>query len=142
MSGSTDVATSGTGAGLAGEELAERIARIALDKKATDVRVLDVREVVSYTDYLVICTGNTDRQTRAIHAAIHKELKDEAGLLPRRAEGEREARWILLDYLDCVAPRLHAGRARLLPPRAALGRGRLALGRVAVPPERGETEWS
>ena len=87
---------------LEGEALAERIARIAVDRKAADVRILDLRGIVGYTDYLVICSGNTERQTKAIHDAVHLELKDDAGLLPRRAEGAREARWILLDYLDCV----------------------------------------
>jgi ribosome-associated protein len=83
--------------------LAERIAEIAADKKAQDVRVLDLRGVVSYTDFFVIASGNTERQTKAIHDAIHQELKDAPErLLPRRTEGEREARWILLDYLDCV----------------------------------------
>jgi ribosome-associated protein len=83
--------------------LAERIAEIAADKKASDVRVLDLREVVSYTDYFVICSGNTERQTKAIHDAVYQELKDSPErLLPKRTEGEREARWILLDYLDCV----------------------------------------
>jgi len=57
---------------------------------------------VSYTDYFVVCSGNTERQTKAIHDAIHLELKDAHGLLPRRVEGDREARWILMDYLDCV----------------------------------------
>jgi ribosome-associated protein len=84
------------------EQLAARIAEIASDRKATDVRVIDLRGIVSYTDFFVICTGNTERQTKAIHDAIHAELKKEEGLLPRRAEGQREARWILLDYLDCV----------------------------------------
>ena len=87
---------------LEGEALAERIARIAVDRKAADVRILDLRGIVGYTDYLVICSGNTERQTKAIHDAVHLELKDDARLLPRRAEGAREARWILLDYLDCV----------------------------------------
>ena len=83
--------------------LAERIAEIAADKKAQDVRVLDLRGVVSYTDFFVIASGNTERQTKAIHDAIHLELKDAPERrLPRRTEGEREARWILLDYLDCV----------------------------------------
>ncbi len=84
------------------EALAERIAQIASARKAIDIRVLDLRGVVSYTDFLVVCSGNTERQAKAIHDAVHKELKDEEGLLPRRAEGAREARWILLDYLDCV----------------------------------------
>ena len=82
--------------------LVDRVASIASDKKAMDIRVLDVRGVVGYTDYFVICSGNTERQTKAIHDAVHLALKDE-GLLPRRVEGEREARWILMDYLDCVA---------------------------------------
>ena len=81
--------------------LADRVASIAADKKAADIRVLDVRGVVSYTDFFVICSGNTERQTKAIHDAVHEELKKE-GLLPRRVEGARDARWILMDYLDAV----------------------------------------
>jgi len=87
---------------LAPEALANRIAEIASDRKATDIRILDLRGIVSYTDYFVICSGNTERQTKAIHDAIHEELKKRHGLLPRRVEGGREARWVLMDYLDCV----------------------------------------
>jgi ribosome-associated protein len=87
---------------LAGAALADRIAEIASDRKAIDIRVVDVRNLVSYTDYLVICSGNTERQTNAIRDAVHKELKDEHGILPRRSEGLGEARWILIDYLDAV----------------------------------------
>ncbi len=86
---------------LAPDALAIRVAEIASDKKAVDVRILDLRGIVSYTDYFVICSGNTDRQTRAIRDAIHRTLKDD-GLLPRRVEGEAQATWILMDYLDCV----------------------------------------
>ena len=82
--------------------LADRIAAIAAEKKARDIRVIDLREIVSYTDFFVICSGNTERQTKAIHDAVQESLKHEERLLPRRAEGDREARWILLDYLDCV----------------------------------------
>jgi ribosome-associated protein len=85
------------------EALAGRIAEIASDRKAIDVRVIDVRGLVSYTDFLVICSGNTERQTNAIRDSIHQTLKDEEGLLPRRSEGLGEARWILIDYLDCIA---------------------------------------
>ena len=84
------------------ERLAQLAASYAADKKAIDLTVLDLRGVSSYTDYFVVCSGNTDRQTKAIHDAIHKQLKDDAGLLPRRTEGERQARWILMDYLDVV----------------------------------------
>ncbi len=82
--------------------LADRIAEIASDRKAIDIRVLDLRKIVGYTDFFVVCSGNTERQTKAIHDAVYQGLKDEQRLLPRRAEGVREARWILLDYLDCV----------------------------------------
>jgi ribosome-associated protein len=82
--------------------LAEQIAEIASDRKALDIRVLDMRAVVAYTDYLVICTGNTERQTRAVFEAIHQGLKQSRALLPRRVEGDRQASWIVMDYLDCV----------------------------------------
>jgi ribosome-associated protein len=84
--------------------LAERIATIASDKKAIDIRVIDLRGIVSYTDFFVICSGNTERQAKAIHDGIYEELKNGADgrLLPRRTEGDREARWILLDYWDVV----------------------------------------
>lgn len=87
---------------MAPEALANRIAEIAADKKAADVRILDLRGIVGYTDFFVIATGNTERQTKAIHDAIHEVLKKEHRLLPRRVEGDREARWVLMDYLDAV----------------------------------------
>jgi ribosome-associated protein len=89
---------------LSSEQLARRIAETALDKKAQDVVALDMRGVVSYTDFFVICTGNTERQTQAIEDAIYQQLKHaETGrILPERVEGHAEARWILIDYLDCV----------------------------------------
>ncbi|HYZ28925.1 MAG TPA: ribosome silencing factor [Thermoleophilaceae bacterium] len=87
---------------LSPEDLALRIAEIASDKVAQDIRVFDLRGIVSYTDYFVICSGGTERQTKAIHDAIHQELKDVYGRLPRRVEGLTESRWILMDYLDAV----------------------------------------
>ena len=85
-----------------GLALADLVADTASDRKAQDIRVIDVRGLVAYTNGLVVCSGKTERQTKAVHDAIHSRLKDEYGLLPRRVEGEREARWILMDYLDCV----------------------------------------
>ena len=84
------------------EELAQTIAALAADKKAADLVELDVRGVVGYTDFFLVCSGNTARQCKAIHDGIHQTLKDEHGLLPRRVEGLAEARWILMDYLDVV----------------------------------------
>ena len=59
------------------EALAERIAAIATDRKAQDVRVIDLRGIVSYTDFFVICSGNTERQTKAIHDAIRSASSSE-----------------------------------------------------------------
>jgi ribosome-associated protein len=83
-------------------ELAREIARFALDKKAHDVLELDMRGLVGYTDYFVICSGNTDRQVKALHDAIHAGVKREHGVLPRRVEGVGRAQWVLMDYLDVV----------------------------------------
>ena len=84
------------------EQLAEWVAGYAADKKATDIVVLDLRGILGYADYFVICSGNTDRQTKAIHDAIHEGMKKEHGQLPRRVEGLPQATWILLDYVDVV----------------------------------------
>jgi ribosome-associated protein len=86
----------------AAERLAALIAGYAADVKAIDLIELDLRDVLGYTDYFVISSGNTDRQTKAIHDRIHEGLKKEHGILPRRVEGLAEGRWILMDYLDVV----------------------------------------
>ena len=83
------------------DELARRLAAIADDKKATELVALDVRALDSYTDYLVICTARNERQAKAIHDEIYHQLKRD-GWLPARVEGEREAEWVLMDYLDAV----------------------------------------
>ena len=89
-------------ASLTPERMASQIVDLAADRKALDIVALDLREMIGYADYFVICTGRSDRQTRAIHDGIHAGLKAEYGLLPGRVEGLAEARWILLDYLDVV----------------------------------------
>jgi ribosome-associated protein len=84
------------------EEIAAAVANYASDRKALDVVQMDLREMIGYTDYFVVCTGRTDRQTKAIHDAIHAGMKSEHGRLPQRVEGLADARWILMDYLDVV----------------------------------------
>jgi len=84
------------------EEIALAIADYAADRKALDIVQLDLRGIIGYTDYFVICSGRSDRQTKAIHDAIHEGMKHEHGILPRRVEGAGDARWILMDYLDVV----------------------------------------
>ena len=83
-------------------EQARRIAALAQEKLARDVVILDMQPVCTYTDYFVVCTGNNPRQTKGIWDEIHGRLKKDDGLLPRSAAGEREATWIVADYLDVV----------------------------------------
>lgn len=64
--------------------------------------ILDMRPVASYTDYFVICTGGTERQTKAIYDQVRETMKRDHRLVPRRVSGERQATWILADYLDVV----------------------------------------
>ncbi len=84
------------------EELARAIVDYAVDRKALDIVQLDLREMIGYTDYFVICSGRSERQAKAIHDAIHEGMKSAHGRLPERVEGLPGARWILMDYLDVI----------------------------------------
>jgi ribosome-associated protein len=88
--------------GVEPEALARRIAEVADSKGATEIVALDVRGLVAYTDFLVICTARNERQAKAVHDEGYARLKKDDGRLPGSVEGEREAQWVLLDYLDCV----------------------------------------
>ncbi len=77
-------------------------AQAAAEKKARDIVLIDMRGIVVYTDYMVVCTGSTARQTKAISDEIRRVLKEDHKISARRVEGEREAEWILMDYLDIV----------------------------------------
>jgi ribosome-associated protein len=90
------------GGSLQPEQLLAEIARLAADKKAIEIVELDLRGVLGYTDYFLICSGNTTRQTKAIHDGILEGLKREHDTLARRVEGASRADWILMDYLDVV----------------------------------------
>ena len=83
-------------------EQARTIAVIAQEKLGRDVVILDMKPVCAYTDYFVVATGNNPRQTKAIWDEVHHVMKRDHGLLPRSADGEREATWIVADYIDVV----------------------------------------
>jgi ribosome-associated protein len=84
------------------EALTRRLAELADSKGATEIVVLDMRGLVSYTDFLAICTARNERQAKAIVDEARLGLKRDAGRLPAGSEGEGAAGWILLDYLDAV----------------------------------------
>jgi ribosome-associated protein len=83
------------------ESLARRLAELADDKKAEDIVVLDMRKLVAYTDFLVICSARNERQARAIVDEVRVRVKSDTGVLPGGVDGEGTAGWIVLDYLDC-----------------------------------------
>jgi len=76
-------------------------ARAAADKKAFQIVGLEVGDLTSYTDSLLICSGASDRQVAAIADEVQRQLKD-AGRRPLHVEGESHADWVLLDYGDFV----------------------------------------
>ena len=88
-----------------------------------------MRPVCTYTDYFVICSGGNPRQTKAIYDEVALTLKKDGRVLPRSVDGEREATWIVADYLDVVLHVFTPEHAGLLQARGALvgralGRGR------------------
>ena len=83
-------------------EQARAIAALAQEKLGRDVVILDMQPVCAYTDYFVVVTGNNPRQTKAIWDEVHGRMKKEHGVLPRAADGEREATWIVGDFSDVV----------------------------------------
>jgi len=84
------------------EALVRQLAALADSKKAEDVVVLDMRDLVAYTDFLAICTARNERQARAIADEVRLRVKHETGLLPAGVDGGGEAGWTIVDYLDCV----------------------------------------
>ncbi len=81
--------------------VARLAARAAAAKQATDVVILDVRDLIVITDYFVIASGQTERQVRTIVEEVERQLR-RCGARPVRREGEQEGRWVLLDYVDVV----------------------------------------
>ncbi len=88
-------------------ELARIAAEAAAEKLAADIIAYDVSEQLVITDVFLLCSAANDRQIRAVVDEIEEKLR-QAGARPARREGEREGRWVLLDYLDIVIHVQHA----------------------------------
>ena len=88
-------------------ELTRIAAEAAAEKLAADIIAYDVSEQLVITDVFLLCSAANDRQIRAIVDEIEEKLR-QAGARPVRREGEREGRWVLLDYLDIVIHVQHA----------------------------------
>lgn len=83
-------------------------AEAASDKLADDIVAFDVSDQLTITDAFLVCSASNDRQVRAIIDAVEERLRVEHDAKPVRREGEREGRWVLLDYIDIVVHVQHA----------------------------------
>ncbi|MBI2956518.1 MAG: ribosome silencing factor [Acidobacteria bacterium] len=88
----------------------ERAAQAALDKKASDLLLLDLRGVSTFTGYFLLCTGQSARQVQAISDSVEEQLSRRA-LLPHHVEGYPLGEWVLLDYVDFIV-HVFSARAR------------------------------
>jgi ribosome-associated protein len=75
---------------------------VASDKQASDIVLLDVREICTFTDYFVICTADSERQVRTIYEEMRRTLKN-AGAYPLHYEGSTDCGWLVIDFGDVVA---------------------------------------
>jgi ribosome-associated protein len=89
-------------ADLTGLELAQRCAGHALDKKALDPVILDLRKISSITDYLVICSAQSEPQIKAIANGVEKSLKDNFGRHSLAMDGFPASQWVVIDYGDVM----------------------------------------
>jgi ribosome-associated protein len=87
-------------------DLVLKAAEAASEKKAERIVILDVSQQLVITDHFLICSAANERQVRTIADEVEKQLRD-IGEKPFRREGEREARWVLLDYIDFVVHVFH-----------------------------------
>ena len=81
--------------------MARKAVEAAGDKQASDIVLLDTREVCSFADYFVICSGDSDRQLKTIHEEVEHVLKKD-GVSPRHREGTLDSGWLLFDFGDVI----------------------------------------
>lgn len=96
---------------LSAREKAIRCAELAVDKKGYDIKVLDITQISTISDYLVLISGQSDKQNQAICEHIRKEMKKHGKGLS--IEGEDDGRWIVMDYLDLLVHIFHEEQRKL-----------------------------
>ncbi|MEC7357563.1 MAG: ribosome silencing factor [Verrucomicrobiota bacterium] len=90
-----------------GKELAVAVAGLAIDNKAKETKVLDLKGISSIADYFVICTGESIPHLRAISREIGKSIIDDYDVRARTLEGTAESLWMVMDYVDVVVHVFH-----------------------------------
>jgi ribosome-associated protein len=94
---------------LEAKRLALAIADVALDKHAQALEIIDVTGKVDYTDFVVICSGRSERQVEAIVSGVEVALKEHA-VFPLGVEGRQANQWVLMDYDDVILHVFHDER--------------------------------
>lgn len=103
----TDIETE-TQPKIAGLALALACAKAAEDIQAEDIRLWDMRGVSSITDYMIVCSGSSMPHLRAVLREIARSVTDEHGVRPVNKEGNPEARWVVLDFIDVMVHIMHS----------------------------------
>jgi ribosome-associated protein len=98
---------------LTSEQLAIFCAQSALNKKAEDIVILDLRGVSTFTDFFLICSGTSEPQLKAIANEIESQLRQEHGTKPRRVDGFPLSQWVVVDLGDVVVHIFHESKRRL-----------------------------
>ena len=88
-------------AGISSWEKAVLLSRFALEKKAYDLVLMEVREITSLADYFIICTGRSDRQVQSIAQGIEENVA-QSGIRPLSVEGIGRGHWVLMDFADVI----------------------------------------
>jgi len=89
------------------EELAKTAATLASDKKAEDIVVLDLREISTFTDFFVICSGTSEPHLKAIAGEIETRLREDHKTRPAAVDGFPASQWIVLDYMQVIVHVFH-----------------------------------
>jgi len=78
-----------------------KIAELMLEKKAEDIKIFDVKDITTMTDYFIVCSSDSEPQTKAIANNIEKRMKKD-GIKPINIEGQNKLEWILMDYITFI----------------------------------------
>lgn len=92
---------------ITGLELAQACAKAADETKAENIRIWDMRGVSNLTDYMVVCSGASMPQLRAILRDVAGKVEEEHGMRPIHAEGKADTRWVVLDFIDVMVHVMH-----------------------------------
>jgi ribosome-associated protein len=83
-------------------ELAHLLVETLLDKKGSDITLLDLREQAVFADYFLICNGENDRQLRAMASSVAQDAKQKARAVAKSVEGSPDSGWVLVDFGDLL----------------------------------------